>query len=192
MTVYGWLIFALWLTLVAYWVLAAGAVRRSLGSRWIWWREIALRLGFFALIVLVLQVAAVGHALPNTGLYSLNTSMLTGFIGFVLCAFGIGLAILARAYLGPNWAKPMLNRERFELVTTGPYAWVRHPLYSGMLLAMLGSAIGQSLFWLLPLIVYGPNFILSARREEKFLIEQCPERYRAYRKRTKMLLPFVI
>ncbi len=192
MTVYGWLIFALWLILVAYWILAACAVRRSLGGRWIWRREIALRLGFFALVVLVLQVGGVGQALPNTGLYSLNRGMLTGFIGFVLAAYGIGLAILARAYLGPRWAAPLSNGESLELVTTGPYAWVRHPLYSGMLLAMIGSAIGQSVFWLLPLIVYGPNFILSARREEKFLIEQCPERYRAYRKRTKMLLPFVI
>jgi protein-S-isoprenylcysteine O-methyltransferase Ste14 len=191
-TIYGWLIFGLWLTLVAYWSLAAGAVSRSIGTRWIWWREIAVRLGFFALVVLAVQVAVVGHAVPNTGLYTLNTSMLVGLIGFVLSALGIGLAILARAYLGQNWGMPMLNREKPELVTTGPYAFARHPLYGGMLLAMLGSAIGQSVFWLLPLIVYGPSFILSARREEKLLVEQFPERYRAYMKRTKMLLPFVL
>jgi len=77
------------------------------------------------------------------------------------------------------------------LVTTGPYARVRHPLYSGLLLAMLGSAIAQSLLWLLPLIVYGPLFILSARREESLLLGQFSESYRAYRSRTKMLLPFV-
>jgi protein-S-isoprenylcysteine O-methyltransferase Ste14 len=57
---------------------------------------------------------------------------------------------------------------------------------------MLGSAIGQSLFWLLPLLVYGPLFIRSARREEEFLTGQFPERYRAYMKRTKMLLPYVL
>jgi protein-S-isoprenylcysteine O-methyltransferase Ste14 len=61
-----------------------------------------------------------------------------------------------------------------------------------MLLAMLGSAIGQSTLWLLPLIAYGPFFIRSARREEKLLSEQFPERYAAYEKRTKMLLPFVL
>ena len=192
MTLYGWLIFALWLTLVAYWGLSAGAVTRSIGSRWIWWREITVRLGFFALVVLALQVAVVGHALPNARLYALNTSMLMGLIGFVFSVLGIGLAILARAYLGRNWGMPMLNKENPELITTGPYAVVRHPIYSGMLLAMLGSAIGQSAFWLLPLIVYGPYFILSARREEKLLSEQFPERYRAYMKRTRMLLPFVL
>jgi len=77
-------------------------------------------------------------------------------------------------------------------VTTGPYAYVRHPIYGGMLLAIIGSAIGQSLFWLLPLVVYGPQFIVSARREEILLLEQFPHRYRDYMKRTRMLLPFVL
>ena len=115
-----------------------------------------------------------------------------GLIGFVFCVLGIGLAMLGRAYLDRNCGMPKSKNENAELVTTGPYALVRHPIYSGMLLAMLGSAIGQSVLWLLPLIVYGPHFILSARREETLLIEQCPERYRAYMKRTKMLLPFVL
>jgi len=193
MTIYGWLIFALWFALVASWGLLAGGVKRSVGSRWIWWREIAVRLGFFALVVLALRVAVIAHALPNARLYAFNTSMLMGLIGFVFCVLGIGLAILGRAYLDRNWGVPKSKKEEnAELVTTGPYALVRHPIYGGMLLAVLGSAIGQSALWLLPLIVYGPHFILSARREENLLIEQCPERYRAYMKRTKMLLPFVL
>jgi len=192
MTIYEWLIFALWLTLIAYWGLSARVVKRSSGTRWIWWREIAVRLAFFALVLLALRVAVVGQALPNARLYAFNASMLMGLIGFVFCVLGIGLAILARASLGRNWGVPPSKKESLELVTTGPYAFVRHPFYSGMLLAMLGSAIGQSVFWLLPLIVYGPFFVLSARREEKLLIEQFPEHYRAYMKRTKMLLPFVL
>ena len=192
MTIYGWLILALWLILVAYWGLSASAIKRSIDSRWIWWREIAVRLGLFALVVSALQVAVVHHALPNARLYSPNTSMLMGLIGVLFCVIGIGLAILARAYLGRNRRMPVSHQGNAELVTTGPYAIVRHPIYSGMLLALLGSAIGQSALWILPLIVYGPNFILSARHEEKLLNQQFPERYRAYTKRTKMLLPFVL
>ena len=124
MTTYGWLIFALWLTLVGYWVFSGGAVRRSIGSRWIWWREIALRLGFFALVVLVLRVGAISNAWPNAQLF--NTSVLMGVTGFVLCVLGIGLAILGRAYLGRNWGMPVSNQQNPELVTTGPYAFVRH------------------------------------------------------------------
>jgi len=192
LTLYGWLIFALWLTLVAYWGLSAGSVMRGVGSRWLWWREIAVRLGVFALVVLTVRVAIADHALPSGGLYALDSRISMGLFGLLLCAYGIGLAILGRTWLGRNWGMPMSPKENPELVTTGPYAWVRHPIYSGLLLAVLGSAIGQSLLWLLPLIAYGPHFILSARREEKLLSERFPEAYRAYMRRTKMLLPFVL
>lgn len=192
MTIYGWLVLALWLTLVAYWSLATASLMRGTGRRWNWWREIALRLGFFALVVLALRVAVIGHVVPNEGPFAFNSSMLLGLVGFVCSVFGIGLAISARAYLGRNRDTTVSNGESPGLITTGPYALVRHPLYGGLLLAILGSAIAQSSLWLLPLIVYGPYFIRAARREEKLLIERYPERYPAYMKRTKMLLPFVL
>jgi protein-S-isoprenylcysteine O-methyltransferase Ste14 len=192
MTVCGWLIFALWLALVGYWGLSSRAVKQSMDTRWIWWREIAVRLGFFALVVQLLQFAVLGNASPSTPLYAPNASLPVGLVGLLVCGLGIGLAILARAHLARTWGAPMASKENPELVTNGPYALVRHPIYGGMLLAMVGSAIGQSVLWLLPLIVYGPNFIRSARREEKLMVERFPDRYRAYMKRTKMLLPFVL
>jgi protein-S-isoprenylcysteine O-methyltransferase Ste14 len=192
MTLYGWLIFPLWLALVVYWVLATGAAKGSAARRWIWWREIAVRLGFFALALLVLQIAALTHALPTAALYEPNTSMAMGLVGFVASAAGIGLAMASRACLGRSWSPLAEHKETTELVTSGPYAVVRHPLYTGLLLAIAGSAIGQSVFWLLPMLVYGPLFIRTARREERSLLEQFPDGYRAYMKRTKMLLPFVL
>src|SRR5215472_386958 len=189
MTIYGWLISALWLTLVAYWSVATATVMRGIGRSWLWWREIAVRLGFFALVVLALRIAVVVGVVPNEGPFAFNRSMPAGLIGFMCTVFGIGLAILARAYLGRSRDLPTSNGEP---ITTGPYALVRHPLYGGLLLAMLGSALGQSSLWLLPLIVYGPYFIRGARREEKLLTEHYPERYPAYMKRTKMLLPYVL
>ena len=188
MPIYSWLIFASWLTLVGCWALSAGAMTRHTGRRWIWWREIALRLGFFAVVVTGLRVAAASGAVPNT----FNASTLPGVIGCVLCAVGIALAILARSVLSRSCHTPTADRSNAALVTTGPYAYVRHPIYGGMLLAIIGSAIGQSLFWLLPLVVYGPQFIVSARREEILLLEQFPHSYRDYMKRTRMLLPFVL
>jgi protein-S-isoprenylcysteine O-methyltransferase Ste14 len=192
MTLYGWLIFPLWLTLVVYWSLSTAGAMRAIGRRWIWWREIAVRLGLFALFLLALQIAVLWHALPNAGLYRPNRSVAMGLLGFGLTAAGIALAILSRAYLGRSLRVGAATRTIPALVTGGPYALVRHPLYSGLLLALLGSAMGQSIFWLLPMVVYGPLFILNARREEKLLLEQLPDRYGAYMKRTKMLLPFVL
>jgi protein-S-isoprenylcysteine O-methyltransferase Ste14 len=192
MTGSGWLIFALWLALGAYWGIAARGVKRSIGTRWLWWREIAVRLGFFAFVVLALRVATVGSVSPNQWSYAFTTSNLMGLVGLGFCVLGIGLVILGRLYLDRSRGMPVSRKNDTELLTTGPYALVRHPIYGGLMFAMLGSAIGQSIFWLLPLIVYGPYFILSARREERNLTVQFPEDYPAYKKRTKMLLPFVL
>jgi protein-S-isoprenylcysteine O-methyltransferase Ste14 len=192
MTTYGWLIFALWLTLVVYWSVSSRAVTRRLGGRWTWWREIAMRLGFFAVVVVALRVTVIAGALPNAGLDVFGRSAIMGLVGFACVVFGMGLAMLARAYLGGNWGVSSAKREEAVLITTGPYARVRHPLYGGMLFAILGSAIGQSVLWLLPLLVYGPYFIRAARREEKQLRERFPDHYPAYMKRTRMLLPFVL
>ena len=189
MKIYGWLILALWLTLIAYWAVAA---RRSIGGRWIWWREIGLRLGFFALLVQALLVTVADDAAPTAWLYASNSGRLTGLVGLLLCASGIGLAILGRVYLSRNPGVAGSNRGATVLVTSGPYGFVRHPIYGGMLVAMLGSAIGQSVLWLLPLIVYGPYFVRSARHEEALLVEQFPESYPSYMKQTKMLLPFLL
>jgi protein-S-isoprenylcysteine O-methyltransferase Ste14 len=192
MTIRGWVIVGLWLSLVAYWGVSARARWRSFGTRWIWWREIAVRLCFFTLCVEALRVAVRGNVLPGERLGAFEMSGLVALIGSVCCALGIGLAIVARAYLPRQWGVRAASEEAAELVTTGPYALVRHPIYGGMLLAMLGSALAQSLLWLAPLLVYGPYFIRSARREEELLLEEFPDRYPDYRRRTRMLVPFVL
>jgi protein-S-isoprenylcysteine O-methyltransferase Ste14 len=192
LTIHGWVIVGLWLSLVAYWGVSARARWRSTGSRWIWWREIAVRLCFFALCVQALRVAVIGNVLAGERLEAFETAGPVALIGSVCCALGIGLAIMARTYLGGPWSVRAASEERAGLVTTGPYALVRHPIYGGMLLAMLGSALAQSLLWLAPLLVYGPYFIRSARREEELLLKEFPDRYPEYRQRTRMLVPFVL
>lgn len=191
MTIFGWLIAVCWATLVGYWCISGAAAVRRIGSQWIWWREIALRLGFFAAVVLLVQIEAAARLLPTAALYVLNTSTLLGFLGFLMCVLGVGLAIGARVSLGSGWVAPASSEVQHDLITKGLFAWVRHPLYGGLLLAMLGSAIGQSVLWVLPLIVYGPGFVLSARREEDFLIARFSEQYRSYMGRTKKFVPFL-
>jgi protein-S-isoprenylcysteine O-methyltransferase Ste14 len=62
----------------------------------------------------------------------------------------------------------------------------------GIMLAMLGTAIGASVFWIVPLILFGGYFVYCARREEEIMIAQFPEQYPAYMRRTRMLLPLVL
>jgi protein-S-isoprenylcysteine O-methyltransferase Ste14 len=190
-TIYGWLIVSLWLVLVAYWAVSAiGAKKSTRGAR-VWWREAGLRLGVIVLIVLALRIPVFRQSLRNAREYAASTGLLTGALGVVLCAFGIWLAIWARVYLGRNWGMPMSRKERPELVTSGPYALVRHPIYTGMILAMFGSTIAQSIFWIAPLVLGGAYFVYSAWSEEKLMTEQFPNQYSAYKKWTKMFVPYV-
>lgn len=111
-------------------------------------------------------------------------------LGCVVCATGIAFAIWARLSLGDNWGMPMTMREHPELVTRGPYTLVRHPIYTGMTLAMIGSALVVPPYWAL-VIAFCIYFAYGARREEKDMLAQFPEQYAAYRKRTQMFVPFV-
>jgi protein-S-isoprenylcysteine O-methyltransferase Ste14 len=186
MIVYRWLIVAFWLVLFGYWAIAAIGAKRNIDGpqrR----KGIAIRLSIILLIVLALRIPALRHALGS--LQTHLESATTALVGVVLCALGTGIALWARAHLGTNWGMPMSRKEHAELVTTGPYARVRHPIYSGIVLAMIGSAMAMSLIWVLPLLLFTAYFIYSARREEELMVRLFPHEYPAYMKRTGMLVP---
>jgi protein-S-isoprenylcysteine O-methyltransferase Ste14 len=191
MLAYNAIIAGLWLVLIVYWFVSAMGAKRTVSRPWAWQRDIGLRIVLLVLILLALRLSAITRRPLQLQSYLINTSVPLGIVGVVLCALGVGLAIWARAYLGRNWGMPMSVKESPDLVTTGPYAYVRHPVYAGFLLAMLGSAIGESLVWLLPLIVFGIYFGYSARREERLLLAQFPEQYSRYMKHTKMMIPLI-
>jgi protein-S-isoprenylcysteine O-methyltransferase Ste14 len=186
MTISNWLIAALWLIFVAYWAVMGVGAKRTIGARFRR-KEAGLLVAVIVLVIFALHFPMFRHGALNT-----VSGTLMGAIGVALCAFGIGLAIWARAHLGQNWGMPMARMESPELVTSGPYTSVRHPIYTGMLTAMLGSAFGESPLWLVPLVLFGIYFVYSARNEEKLMMEQFPEQYPEYMSRTKMLLPFVL
>ncbi len=192
MTIYSWPILAFWLGLVAVWMIYGHRAKPNTNSGWVWWRAIALRLTIVIFVLLAWRLFSLSHAVRIMRPYVVNRSQVAGLIGVALCAVGVGLAALARIYLGRNWGLPMSRKEKPELVTTGPYATIRHPIYTGILLAVLGSAIGQSIFWTRALVLLAPYFIYGAWREEKLMTEQFPDQYHAYVKRTKMLLPFIV
>jgi protein-S-isoprenylcysteine O-methyltransferase Ste14 len=189
-TIYRWLIVALWLGLISYWAVSAVSAKPSLGPRRNW-QEIGLRLIVVALALIVLTLPPVRQALRDLRAYQTRSALL-GIVGVLLCVAGMGLAVLGRFYLGRNWGLPATRKENPELVTNGPYGHVRHPIYSGIMLAMLGTAIGASPFWVVPLVLFSGYFFYNARREENIMIAQFPEQYPVYMRRTWMLLPFVL
>jgi protein-S-isoprenylcysteine O-methyltransferase Ste14 len=190
-TIVHWIIPALWLVFIVYWAIAAIGVKRTVDTAAWWKQQILLRLLIVAPVVVAFSIPSVRHTLRFVRFHAADGAV-TGAIGTMLVGLGIGLAIFARVYLGRNWGMPMSRKEHPELVTGGPYAFVRHPIYSGIILAMLGTAIGLSIIWVLPLIVFVPYSIYCALREEQFMCQQFGEAYRAYMRRTKMLVPFLL
>ena len=192
MKITTWFILACWLVLMAVWLVSAPRAKRSLDGGWTLWRQVALRLAIAAAILLALRLTGVNHPVRLLRLYAVNRNLAAGILGDALCAMGVALAVAARLTLGRNWGFPMSRKADPALVTAGPYSVIRHPIYSGVLLAMLGSAIGQSVLWIAALLLLAPYYIYSARREERLMLEQFPDQYAAYMKRTKMLVPFIL
>jgi protein-S-isoprenylcysteine O-methyltransferase Ste14 len=184
---YRSIIAGLWLLFVVYWAVAAVGAKRNASSR-LWRGGIGLRLVLILLIATVLRSPSLRDFLAEAQ-RSTSHSDIFGWTGVALCVLGFGLAISARWYLGSNWGMPMSRKEQPELVTRGPYAFIRHPIYTGLILAMLGSAIGVNISWALMLVPVGAYFIYSARREEAVMLQQFPEQYAAYMARTGMLAP---
>lgn len=186
----NWIIRGLWLGLIALWVIAATTAKRTVNRPRLR-KEIGFRLLILALIVIVWRTTPLRHALLRLHTDTSNNAALS-WIGVAICALGVGLAAAARLQLGRNWGMPASLKENPDLVTSGPYRIIRHPIYTGILLAMLGTALTESALWLLPLVIAGPYFFVAARHEERLMLAQFPDQYPAYMKRTKMLLPFVL
>jgi protein-S-isoprenylcysteine O-methyltransferase len=113
-------------------------------------------------------------------------------VGAVLCAAGIFFAIWARRHLGKNWSGYPSEKQEHQLITSGPYAKVRHPIYTGMLAALFGSALTLGFPWLVALIIVFVIFLYRIKVEERLMLKLFPSQYPEYIKRTKMLIPFVI
>jgi len=100
------------------------------------------------------------------------------------------VAIWARLILGENWSARVIVKQGHQLISSGPYAYVRHPIYSGFLLAVTGTAIviGE---WrgLLAIVLVVVTQSLKAQREEKFMLSEFGDRYAQYQRETGFLLP---
>ena len=113
-------------------------------------------------------------------------------LGLAFTITGIAFAIWARVFLGGNWSGAVTVKKDHELVRAGPYALVRHPIYTGALLGLLGTAIAfRGTRGLLALGVAILALWMKSRREELFMMEQFGAEYAQYKQEVKGLIPFV-
>jgi protein-S-isoprenylcysteine O-methyltransferase Ste14 len=117
-------------------------------------------------------------------------NMGTALLGIALTAAGLGLAIWARAYLGDNWSGTITVKVGHELVRTGPYRWVRHPIYSGLLLAMVGTGLEVvQLRALVSVVLLYMGFKIKSKVEEQAMIATFGSGYETYAAQTGAILP---
>lgn len=168
------------------WIVMAFRTKRTLSHQRSWLR---------VWLVLVIAGVAILPRFQGSGTERLlwSRSALLGIVALLMVAGGAAFGVWARLAIGSNWSGNVTFKEGHELVENGPYRYVRHPIYSALLLMGLGSALyfAQAFgFALLGFVLV--VFVAKMRLEERLMTEHFGERYVDYRRRVKALIPFVL
>jgi protein-S-isoprenylcysteine O-methyltransferase Ste14 len=187
-TISGSIIIGCWIIFLAYWFISAFR-QKPLAEGQSWASTLAHRipvgLGWFLLVYQGLP--------PPMNLVLMPRTDWARVIGALVCVLGLFVTIWARWTLAGNWSSDVTFKQGHELIKTGPYRFVRHPIYTGLLVMCLGSAIEiGKLRCFLSLLVVGLGFWIKLKQEESLMLRHFPDEYPAYQKQVKALVPFVI
>jgi protein-S-isoprenylcysteine O-methyltransferase Ste14 len=189
MLFYRYFFFVLWIGWIGYWFVAARNVKTTTRRE-----SPRSRLSH----IVPLTVAGILMVLPRSPIPALGEHFVpSGFwpfwIGAALALAGMLLSVSARVYLGRNWSGTVTIKQDHELITSGPYRFVRHPIYTGLLLAFIGTALALAqwrgvvavalAFW---------AFWRKLHIEEQWMREQFGAAYDEYAKRVAALVPHVL
>ena len=183
----GLAISVIWLAWLIYWWLSARDVKRTSRQE-----PVRDRLTYRVPLVLgILCLSAPGWIPPVLHRRFVPPGAPAQAAGLALLAAGLGFSVWARRHLGRNWSASVVVKEDHALIRSGPYRRVRHPIYTGMLLAFLGTAVAVG-EWrgLVGLVLAFVSFALKSRMEEARMAETFPE-YSEYRRHTASLIPGV-
>ena len=183
-----WLVIASWIAFDLYWV-AHVRVAKANAER----QSVAATLPYRALTLSGGVLLFLAYLPYPMGLPILPVGHITREAGIAICYLGLGLAIWSRRTLGDNWSSTVNLKQGHELVERGPYRFVRHPIYSAILLMSLGTAVAfdrlSCFIGLVPLFL---GFWIKLLQEEALMTRQFPEEYPRYKARVRALVPFLI
>ena len=145
--------------------------------------------------LLLLTVPMIFFALPAAFILNavvIPKSQVSQGIGLAVAMIGVAIAVWARVVLGKNWSSDISFKENQTLITGGPYATVRHPIYTGVILMVLGIAVYFGyIAGFIGLIISFVGASLKLRGEEGLMSDHFPKEYGEYKKRTKAIIPYV-
>jgi protein-S-isoprenylcysteine O-methyltransferase Ste14 len=181
------IVLLLWIAWLVYWILSAANVKPAIRRESKWGRaSYIIPIVIASILLSIPPVAGDGflfsHLLPKGIAY---------WPGMLLIAAGLGFSVWARQHLGRNWSGTVQVKQDHQLICDGPYRFVRHPIYTGLLAAFLGTALVDN-HWggiLAVLIAFG-SFWRKLTLEERFMRETFGSAYEEYRRRTAALIPF--
>lgn len=177
-----------WESFVLVWVVSAFSVKPTI-ERQFW----TGRLATFAFLTLtfMLLLGKISWWGINTRIWPMGRAL--RILGCIITFGGLAVSIWSRLSLGANWSSTVTYREGHELVVRGPYRFVRHPMYTGLLLMISGTVINLgNISGLAALIVCVLGTWWKLRQEETLLKKHFPDTYPDYKSRTKALIPFVV
>ncbi len=184
---FGSIISTCWIVFFVYWVIHAWTVKAA-AKRQSWLKNMAHRAPI-GLGYLLLLVSDLPKPLSNA---LISESVFTRSLGAVICISGLFGAIWSRNTLAGNWSSNVEFKQGHELVERGPYRFVRHPIYTSLLMMSLGTMIAANRVGALAgLVCVFAGVWIKLRQEEKLLLQHFPDDYPAYKERVKALVPFV-
>jgi protein-S-isoprenylcysteine O-methyltransferase Ste14 len=175
-----------WMAFVAYWTISALNTKQTEKRE-----AFAARYGI--MLLEVIGFVLLFRRSPDIGFLGqriIPRSFATGVTAVVLTWAGIALAIWARWHLGQYWSGRITIKQDHKLIRTGPYTRLRHPIYSGLDLAVIGSALAIGrLRCMVGVCVIITGFWIKAKREEAMLGRQFGSDFEEHRRQTGFLLP---
>ena len=178
-----------WIAWWIYWRVA------SRGTKAVTYRESAASR---ALHIVPLAIAFILLAIPSQSVPWLNIRFVPlatwpFWLGAALTMAGLLFTVWARVHLAANWSGTVTIKRDHELITSGPYRIVRNPMYTGLLLAIVGTAVWRGdLQGVLAVVVALASLWRKLRVEERVLHKQFGQSYEAYRRRVRALIPYVV
>lgn len=182
----GYIVEYLWLLLFAVWIVTRFSIKRVKQRE----NPVASIARILLLIVVFEFLFSPRGRIGFLGWRFVPYSAAIEWTGVAITAVGVGLAIWARVYLGRNWSGTVTLKEGHELIRSGPYARIRHPIYTGFALAIAGTAlaIGEWRGVVAFVLLFTAHYF-KARKEEAFLAREFGPAFEAHRAHTGMFLP---